>query len=239
MGFPLTAEVRVPALSPAPQRSTGVRRGTASALVVVFRSSPAVASPVEVSSPEGALLSTELLCLGWSWLSGPAPVEAECPQRPVPAASSVGISSRSWLSGPAPVEAECPAAARSETIPLAACGAMESSLAGVSVTLAKATGSVPVAEVAGSVPVVAVAGSITDPKVAVSVTVPEAAGSVPTVATAPMLSVGTSRDPEELERSRVCPWIGVLPRVCPLAAEGLFLARMLNLDDASFRSFLR
>ena len=152
------------------------------------------------------------------------------------AASSVGISSRSWLSGPAPVEAECPAAARSETIPLAAYGAMESSLAGVSVTLAKAIGSVPIAEVAGSVPVVAVGGSITDPKVAVSVTVPEAAGSVPTAATAPMLSVGTSRDPEELERSclldaggpvsafeallpdrcpRVCPWIGVLPRVCP------------------------
>ena len=178
--------VGVPAFDPAPQRSAGVRRGTTSAPVVVFRSSPAVAAPVEVSAPEGALLSTELLCLGWSWLSGPAPVEAECP-----------------------------AAARFETIPLVACGALESSLAGVSVTLAKATGSVPVAEVAGSVPVVAVAGSITDPKVAVSVTVPEAAGSVPTAATAPMLSVGTSRDPEELERSRVCPWIGVLPRVCP------------------------
>ena len=68
------------------------------------------------------------------------------------------------------------AAARFETIPLVACGALESSLAGVSVTLAKATGSIPVA---------AVAGSITDLKVAVSVTVPEAVGSVPTAAAAP------------------------------------------------------
>ena len=195
-----------------------------------------MAAPVEVSAPEGALSPTELLCLGWSWLSGPAPVEAECPAAARPGSSSVGISSRSWLSGPAPVEAECPAAARSETIPLAACGAMESSLAGVFVTLAKAIGSVPVAEVAGSVPVAAGAGSITDPKVAVSVTVPGAVGSVPTAAAVPMLSVGTSRGPEELERSclldagdlvsafeallpdrcpRVFPWIGVLPRVCP------------------------
>ena len=92
----------------------------------------------------------------------------------------------------------------------------------VSVTLAMATGSVTVAEIAGSVPIVAAAGSITDP---------EAVGSVPTAAAVPMLSIGTSRDPEELERSclldaafeallpdrcpRVCPWIGVLPRVCP------------------------
>ena len=71
----------------------------------------------------------------------------------------------------------------------------------MSVTLAKASGSFPVAEVTGSVSLVAVARWITDPKVAVSVTVPEAAGSVPTAAAAPMLSVGTLRAPEELERS--------------------------------------
>ena len=94
------------------------------------------------------------LFLGWSWLSGLAPVEVECPAADRPkTASSVDISDRSWPTGFTPVEVMNPAAARSETIPLVAGGALESSWAAVSVTLARATRSA-TAVAAASMPLV-------------------------------------------------------------------------------------
>ena len=137
VGLPVVEGVRVSAFNPAPQCSTGVRRGTTPAPVVILRSSPSVSAPVEVSAPEVALSPAVSLFLGWSRLSGLAPVEV--------------MNS---------------AVVRSETIPLVADGALESSLAAVSATLARATRSVTLAKVAGSVTAADVAGSANDPKVA-------------------------------------------------------------------------
>ena len=65
--------VEVPALSPAPQRYTGVRRGTAPSPAIGVELTPPALSPVEARAPAAALFPTASMVPDHSWLSEFAP----------------------------------------------------------------------------------------------------------------------------------------------------------------------